>query len=100
MDPTTPQRQDFIPYPANRVVGTGADAKNAHAAIDASLQAGFDRQALDILHGEDAMQRLDPEGEEHGFLAQFQRTLLRLARPAEEYQHLRHLVGDVRAGGS
>ena len=98
MDPTTPQRQDFIPYPTNRVVGTVADAKHAHAAIDALLQAGFDRQDLDILHGEDAMQRLDPAGEEHGFLAQFQRTLLRVARPAEEYQHLRHHVEDVRAG--
>ena len=31
-------------------------------------------------------------------MIQFQRTLLRLAGPAEEYSHLRHHVEDVRAG--
>jgi uncharacterized protein (TIGR02246 family) len=90
--------QDFISYPTNRVVGTVADAKSAHAAIDALLQAGFERQDIDILHGDEDIHRLDPTGEEHGFLAQFQRTLLRIAGPAEEYQHLRHHVEDVRAG--
>jgi uncharacterized protein (TIGR02246 family) len=90
--------QDFIPYPTNRVVGTVADAKSAHAAINALLHAGFDRQDIDILHGDEDIHRLDPTGEEHGFLAQFQRTLLRIAGPAEEYQHLRHHVEDIRAG--
>jgi uncharacterized protein (TIGR02246 family) len=98
MEATTPERQDFIRYPTNRVVGTIADAKNAHAAINALLQAGFDRQDIDILHGDEDVRRLDPTGEEHGFLAQFQRTLIRLAGPAEEYKSLRHHVEDVRAG--
>ena len=98
MEATTSERKDFITYPTNRVVGTVADAKNAHAAIDALLQADFDRQDIDILHGDEDIQRLDPTGEEHGFLAQFQRTLLRIAGPAEEYMHLRHHVEDVRAG--
>jgi uncharacterized protein (TIGR02246 family) len=98
MDATTKERSDFIPYPINRVVGTVADAKNARAAIDALLGSGFDREAIDILHGEEDVQRLDPTGEAHGFLAQFQRTLLRIAGPAEEYKHLRHHVEDVRAG--
>ena len=81
---TTKDQPDFIPYPTNRVVGTVADATNAHAAINALLQAGFDRQDIDILHGDGDIQRLDPTGEQHGFLAQFQRTLLRLAGPAED----------------
>jgi uncharacterized protein (TIGR02246 family) len=98
MEATTPERQDFIRYPTNRVVGTIADAKNAHAAINALLHAGFDRQHIDILHGDEDVRRLDPTGEEHGFLAQFQRTLIRLAGPAEEYKSLRHHVEDVRAG--
>ena len=98
MDATSKDRPAFIPYPINRVVGTVADAKNAHTAIDALLQAGFDRQDIDILHGEEDILRLDPTGEEHGFLAQFQRTLLRIASPVEEYKHLRHHVEDVRAG--
>ena len=98
MEATPPQSQDFIPYPTNRVVGTVTDARRAHAAIDALLRAGFDRQDIDILHGDEDIGRLDPTGEKHGFLAQFQRTLLRLAGPAEEYKHLRHHVDDVRAG--
>jgi uncharacterized protein (TIGR02246 family) len=98
MDATTKERPDFIPYPTNRVVGTVADAKNAHAAINALLQAGFDRQDIEILHGDEDVRRLDLTGEEHGFLAQFQRTLIRIAGPAEEYRSLRHHVEDVRAG--
>ena len=44
------------------------------------------------------MQRLDPTGAEHGFLAQFQRTVLRTLASAEEYKHLTQHVDDVRAG--
>jgi uncharacterized protein (TIGR02246 family) len=98
MEATTTERRDFIPYPTNRVVGTVADAKDARAAINALLLAGFDRQDIDILHGEAGLHRLDPTGEEHGFLAQFQRTLIRIGGPAEESKHLRHHVEDVRAG--
>ena len=74
---TTTTQQRFIPYPTNRVVGTIADAAGAHAAIQALLQAGFDPQDIDILHGEADIHRLDPTGAAHGFLAQFQRTLIR-----------------------
>ena len=98
MNATTKEGSDFIPYPTNRVVGTVNDANTAHTAINALLQAGFDRQAIDIVHGEEGLHRLDPTGEEHGFLAQFQRTLLRIAAPVEEHAHLRHHVEDVRAG--
>ena len=98
MDASTTERRDFIPYPTNRVVGTVADAENAHAAVNALLQAGFEQQDIDILHGEGDVHRLDPTGAAHGFLAQFQRTLIRAAGPAEEYKHLMHHVEDVRAG--
>jgi uncharacterized protein (TIGR02246 family) len=89
--------RDFIPYPTNRVVGTVADAAKAQAAIAALLQAGFDREDIDILHGEDDLKRLDLTGAEHGFLAQFHRTLIR-ALETEEFKHLTHHVEDVRAG--
>jgi uncharacterized protein (TIGR02246 family) len=98
MEAKTTERGDFIPYPTNRVVGTVADANNADTAIHALLQAGFDRQDIDILYGEAGVHRLDPTGGEHGFLAQFQRTLIRTAGPAEEYKHLMHHFEDVRAG--
>ena len=48
MESSPTERRDFIPYPINRVVGTVTDAKAAHAAIDALLQAGFDRVAVEL----------------------------------------------------
>ena len=89
---------DFIPYPTNRVVGTITDGKDARAALDSLLNAGFQPADIDILHGEKDLHRLDPTGVEHGFLAQFQRTLIRTAGPAEEFKHLSRHVEDVRAG--
>ena len=91
------ERRDFIAYPTNRVVGTVGDARQAEAAIDALLRAGFDRQHIDILHGEQDLHRLDPTGAAHGFLAQFHRTLIRTFE-LEEFKHLTHHVADVRAG--
>ena len=97
MEGTTDQRE-FIPYPTNRVVGTIADATSVRAAIDGLLHAGFTRDDIDILHGEDDVRRLDQTGDEYGFLAQFQRTLLRTAAPVEEHKHLMHHLEDIRAG--
>jgi len=88
----------FIPYPTNRVVGTIADEAHASAAVEALVQAGFDRHSLDVLHGEEDLSRLDPTGSEHGVLERLQRALLRTGRPVEEYRHLMHHVEDVRAG--
>jgi hypothetical protein len=98
MDPERHESGNFISYPTNRVVGTIADADTARSAIEALLQAGVDREDIDVLHGEDDVRRLDPSGAEHGFLAQFQRTLIRLAGPVEESLHLRRHVEDVLAG--
>jgi uncharacterized protein (TIGR02246 family) len=98
MESSSTEHRDFIPYPTNRVVGTVADADRAQAAINALRQAGFERLDIDVLHGEGDIQRLDPTGATHGSLAQFQRTVLRTAAPAEEYKHLTHHLDDVRAG--
>ena len=98
MDAKTHHAVDFISYPTNRVVGTITAPESARAAVQSLLRAGVDQEDIDILHGEDDVRRLDPSGAEHGFLAQFQRTLIRLAGPAEESAHLRHHVEDVRAG--
>ena len=89
---------DFITYPTGRVVGTVADAGQTSAAIESLLQAGIERKAIEVLHGETGIHRLDPTGAEHGFLAKLQRTVIRLAGPAEEYTYLRHHVEDLRAG--
>jgi uncharacterized protein (TIGR02246 family) len=90
-------RRDFIGYPTNRVVGTLGDADKAKEAIDALLRAGFDSECIDILHGEEDLDRLDPAGTAHGFLTQFHRTMIR-SFDLEEFKHLTHHVEDVRAG--
>jgi uncharacterized protein (TIGR02246 family) len=97
MKTVSTERRDFIRYPTNRVVGTVADAGKAGAAVDALLRAGFERADIDILHREEDLHRLDPTGAEHGFLAQFQRSLIRTLE-LEEFKHLTHYVEDVRAG--
>ena len=90
-------RRDFVAYPTNRVVGTVTDAGKASEAIGALLQAGFHQEAIDLLHGETGLHRLDQTGAEHGFLAQFQRTVIRTFE-TDEFKHLTHHVEDVRAG--
>jgi uncharacterized protein (TIGR02246 family) len=93
----SPDRNDFIAYPTNRVVGTLADAVKAQAAVDALLQAGFDRQHIEVLHGDEGLHRLDPTGSEHGFFAHVQRTFIRTFE-LEEFKQLTHHVEDIRAG--
>ena len=92
----TSDRQAFVPYPVNRVVGTIVDVNDARAAVEALLRGGFDRNDVDVLHGEADLQRLD--GAAHGFLAQFQRTLMRTPGSVEEYEHLQHHIEDIKAG--
>src|SRR3712207_134030 len=77
MNAASTDRRDFISYPTNRVVGTILDPDKAGAVVDALLKAGFTRQDIDILHGEEDLHRLDLTGAEHGYLAQLQRTLIR-----------------------
>jgi uncharacterized protein (TIGR02246 family) len=91
------ERKNFIAYPTNRVVGTIGNADQARAAIDALLQAGFARENIDILHNEEDLERLDPSGTAHGFLAHFHRTLIRTF-DLEEFKHLTQYVEALRAG--
>ena len=41
MDSRGHEQGDFIPYPTHRVVGTIVDPKDARAAIEGLLSAGF-----------------------------------------------------------
>ena len=91
------ERRDFVAYPTNRVVGTVTDAGKAREAIGALLKAGFQEADIDLLHGEEGLHRLDQTGAEHGFLAQFQRTMIRTFE-TDEFKHLTHHIEDVRAG--
>lgn len=87
----------FIAYPTNRVAGTITDADEARKAVADLIAAGFDREAVDVLHGEQDLRRLDPSGGEHGLFAKLQRSLVRGAA-GSEFKHLTHHVEDVQAG--
>jgi len=95
MHAVSTEGRGVIPY-TNHVVGTVRDADKAQAAIDALLQAGFRQEDIHILHGEEDLKRFNPDAQ-HGFLAQFQRTLIR-AFELEQFKHLTHHLEDVRAG--
>ncbi len=95
MKAASTDRRDFVT--TNRVVGTVGDAEKARAAVDALLRAGFEQEHIDILHGEEDLRRLDLTGADHGFLAQFQRTLIRKFE-LDEFKHLTHHAEDLRAG--
>ena len=90
-------RTRLHPYPTNRVVGTIADAQHADVAVKALMEAGFDRNSIDVLNGEEDLTRLDPTGTEHGVLERLQRAVIRTGGPVEEYRHLMRHVDDVRA---
>src|SRR6186713_646401 len=77
----------FIAYPTNRVAGTITDADEAKAAVEDLVSAGFVREAIDVLHGEQDLRRLDPSGGEHGIFAKLQRSLVRGA-VGSEFKHL------------
>lgn len=89
----------FIAYPTNRVAGTITDSAAARRAVDALTAAGFARETIDVLHGEQDLHRLDPSGDEHGVFAQLQRALIRGAA-GSEIKRLNYHVEDVRAGKS
>ena len=87
----------FIAYPTNRVAGTITEAGAAKTAVEDLVAAGFDREAIDVLHGEQDLHRLDPSGGEHGLFAKLQRSLVRGA-VGSEFKNLTHHVEDVRSG--
>lgn len=91
-------RRDYTPYPTNRVLGIVGDAGRAEAAVDALVQAGFDRSDINILHGEEDLERLNSTGARHGFLAQFRQTVSRTFSVFEEFRHVAHDIEEVRAG--
>ena len=89
----------FIACPTNRVAGTIGDRDEATKAVENLVAAGFDREAIDVLRGEQDLHRLDPSGDEHGIFAKLQRSLIRGAA-GSEFKNLTHHVEDLQAGRS
>jgi hypothetical protein len=95
MESTANKGGAFISYPMNRVAGTIDDPTDAHAATEALIEAGYKLEEIDVLYGEEGLRRLDPTGNEHGWLARFQRTVMQYN---SEYKYLSHHEADLRAG--
>ena len=90
-------RRHVTAYPTNRVVGTITDASQAGEAGAALLAAGFGRDAINVLHGDEDLRRLELTDEQHGLFEQVQRTVIRTFE-LEEFRHLTHHIEDLRAG--
>jgi hypothetical protein len=95
---TSAADDSFIHYPVNRVAGTLADQNGADGAVQALVQLGIEADDIDVLHGEAGLQRLDPSGASHGFLARVQRAVIRVAGARAESAALAHHVDDLRHG--
>src|SRR3954447_22788090 len=61
--------------PHHRVIAHLASPDEAAAAVDALLDAGFPRDDVFVLCGDDAVRRLDPTGRHHGLRGRVVRAL-------------------------
>lgn len=92
-----PDRNDdgFIRYPTNRIVGTIDSSEELQAAITSLLDAGIDKDGIEMLCGEAGAQRLDRTGKRHGLIAQLIRIVQYMG---EEQMLLQHHEQELRAG--
>jgi hypothetical protein len=68
-----PHATDTFPYPEGSVVAILTETAALETARQGLAQAGFD--AVDVLHGEEGLARLDVSGERHGRSGSLMRRL-------------------------
>ena len=96
--PTAPARRppeidhgsDLIAYPTNKVIGIIDKAQDAEAAVHDLRRAGFTRDKIRVLTGEQGAHRIDPTGDRHGLLAQILRSTQRVLGRYEIPHATRH----------
>jgi len=66
------ENDNFLTYPANRVIGIVNTSEDLYAAVTELNNNGFEKEQVQVLCGETGAERLDTTGE-HGFLAKFYR---------------------------
>ena len=90
------EKDNFMRYPTNKVVGMVSTQKELEAAILELNNAGFGEDAIGVLCGEQGASRLDLTGQDHGPLAR----LYRFAEKASdlEYKEFREYWEDLRSG--
>lgn len=72
--PFPPPPRDLPPEPRHRVVAALPEPSEAASAIDELVAAGFRRDGIYGLYGEEGLRRLDPTGRRHGFRGRLLRT--------------------------
>lgn len=96
-DPTFPEPPEgLITAPENRVVAHMDAPEAVAAAIDELAEAGFDRDDIWVLCGEEGAARLDVSGAEHGLKGRVYRLVERIG---DERAVLLHSAEHLAAGG-
>ena len=90
------EKDNFLRYPTNKVVGMFSAPQELHAAILQLNKAGFGEDAIGVLCGEEGADRLDLTGKDHGPVAR----LYRFAEKAVdlEYKEFREYWGELQSG--
>ena len=95
----------FKLLPMNRVVSAFETREDAETTIAALVEAGFDKDAIGLHHGEEGEDFIDPDGSKHGFLTRLTRQYQRLSGPearllemAEDVLNAGHYLLSVHTG--
>jgi hypothetical protein len=91
-----PDAHDRFPYPGGNVVGVLPDEPALEQARARLEQAGFGPDRYDVLHGAQDAERIDVEGEAHGFAGTVMRRLQAVF--SDDADHVRRYADHLRAG--
>ena len=90
------EKDNFLRYPTNKVVGMVSTPEELHAAILELNKAGFGEDAISVLCGEEGADRLDLTGKNHGPLARLYRFTQKALHL--EYKEFREYSQDLLSG--
>ncbi|MCX6020910.1 MAG: hypothetical protein NTZ05_04115 [Chloroflexi bacterium] len=66
---------EFGLYPTDYLIGVADTRAEAELTLEELVSAGFPKDALVALHGEQGAEGIDPAGERHGWLIEIWRTM-------------------------
>ena len=96
MEFTSNEGQDFLTYPANKILGVLSTPEELHDTVTELNNAGFKKKQVQVLCGEKGAERLDPTGRRHGFLARLYRFVEKFGDM--ESKHLSEYKSELLGG--
>ena len=83
----------FLTYPKNKVIALLDDKDSVRRAICDLVRAGFDKEDIDVLSGQEGEVQLDVDGRHHGFRARIYRLVELMGDTSEWLQrHASHIA--------